>query len=406
MTPETLDEFLKSTCVIVVFAYLLTRRPLREVGWLGAVFGVVGLVELWVARERSPYDTYTLLITFVALRFGARVGGIAAAIVGLGAPLFLHEHALTRTYLALGISLGAGFLVRRAIPRRQTAGPACFLAIALAESGAILTRSLLHGQSEIAFSFPFALLKIGANGAGAVLLSTVLADAEARQNSESLRVEVERGKTLLAESQLAALQARVHPHFLFNALNSIAALCRLAPLQAEKAVVQLGQLMRRALESSPRSLTPLRDELDAVTGYLELEGLRLGTRLKVEREIDPACLDVLVPPFSLQTLAENAILHGIGPRSEPGTLRIQIVRRKTRVLVCVADDGLGMAREALNRARGDGDGREGGRPHGLQLAREQLVLLRGRRSRLRVFSAENRGTLVLFAVPLLEGRRL
>lgn len=401
MTPETLDEFLKSTCVIVVFAYLLTRRPLKAVGWLGAVFGIAGLVELWVARERSPYDTYTLIITFVALRFGARVGGVAALIVGLGAPLFLHEQALMRTWLALGISLGAGLLVRRALPSRST-GLACVLAVILAEAGAIAARSLLHRQGEIPFAPEIAVLKIVANGLGALVLQMVLNDAQSHERAESLRVEVERGKTLLAESQLAALQARVHPHFLFNALNSVAALCRIEPRRAEKAVVQLGQLMRRALESSPRTLTPLRDELNAVNGYLELEGLRLGARLRVEREIDPACLDALVPPFALQTLVENAILHGIGPRPEPGTLHLRIIRRKRRILVCIADDGLGMTSEALRRARRDWDGSEGSRPHGLQLAREQLVLLRGKRARLRVFSEEDRGTLALFALPLDE----
>lgn len=401
MTPETLDEFLKSTCVIIVFAYLLTRQPLQNVGRLGTIFGIVGLVELWVAQERSPYDTYTLIITFAALRFGGRIGGVAALIVGTGAPLFLQEQALTRTWLALGISLGAGLGVRRAegLLRRRTS-LACFVAIILAEAGAILARTLLHSQSEIVFSPQLALLKIVSNGIGALFLQMVLADAESRQRAEGLRLEIERGRTRLAESQLAALQARVHPHFLFNALTSIAALCRLAPLQAEKAVVQLGQLMRRALESAPRSLTPLREELDAVTVYLELETLRLGPRLCVEQEIAPDCLGALVPPFSLQTLVENAILHGIGPKLGGATLRITIRRRKKHVLVTVADDGVGMEPEFLLRARSAWRAEAGGRPHGLQLASEQLIMLLGRAARLRLFSRPNRGTLVAFAVPM------
>ena len=398
VNPEALDEFLKSTSVIVVFAYLLTRKPLQAIGRLGVLFGLVGLVELWVARERSPYDTYTLIITFVALRFGARIGGIAALIVGLGAPLFLHAEALTRTWVALVISLGAGFFVRRALPTERTS-LSCFLAITLAEAGAILARSLLHSQSEIAFSPQLAVLKVGANGLGALLLQMVLSDAEARQRSEGLRLEVERSRTRLVESQLAALQARVHPHFLFNALTSIAALCRIAPLKAERAVVQLGQLMRRALESAPRSLTTLRDELDAVTGYLELEALRLDKRLCVEQEIDPECLEALVPPFALQTLVENAILHGIGPRLEPAVLRIQIARRKRGILICVADSGVGMEPERLAHARSAWSAESGGRPHGLQIANEQLVLLLGRSARLRLFSKPNQGTLAVFRVP-------
>jgi LytS/YehU family sensor histidine kinase len=398
VNPEALDEFLKSTCVIVVFAYLLTRKPLQAIGRLGVLFGLVGLVELWVARDRSPYDTYTLIITFVALRFGARIGGIAALIVGIGAPLFLQAEALMRTWAALAMSLGAGLTVRRALPAPKT-NLACVLAIILAELGAILARTLLHSQYEIVFSPELALLKVGANGLGALLLQMVLSDAEARQRSEGLRLEVERSRTRLVESQLAALQARVHPHFLFNALTSIAALCRIAPLKAEKAVVQLGQLMRRALESTPRSLTPLRDELDAVTGYLELEALRLGKRLSVEQEIAPECLGALVPPFALQTLVENAILHGIGPRLEPAVLRIQIAWRKRGTLICVADSGIGMELERLAHARNAWSAESGGRPHGLQLANEQLVLLLGRSARLRLFSKPNQGTLAVFIVP-------
>jgi Histidine kinase len=398
INPEALDEFLKSTCVIVVFAYLLTRKPLQAIGRLGVLFGLVGLVELWVARERSPYDTYTLIITFVALRFGARIGGIAGLIVGIGAPLFLQAEALARTWVALVISLGAGLSVRRTFPTPKTS-MACVLAIILAELGAILARTVLHNQREIAFSPAFALLKVASNGLGALLLQMVLSDAEARQRAEGLRLEVERSRTRLVESQLAALQARVHPHFLFNALTSIAALCRIAPLKAERAVVQLGQLMRRALESAPRSLTPLRDELDAVTGYLELESLRLGKRLCIEQEISPECLGALVPPFALQTLVENAILHGIGPRLEPAVLHIQIRPRKQGTLICVADSGVGMEPMRLVHTRSVWSADSGGRPHGLQIANEQLILLLGRSARLRLFSRVNEGTLAVFCVP-------
>lgn len=398
LNPEALDEFLKSTCVIVVFAYLLTRKPLQVIGRLGVLFGLVGLVELWVARERSPYDTYTLIITFVALRFGVRTGGLAALIVGVGAPGFLQAEALVRTWLALAMSLGAGLIVRRVLPTKNR-NLTCVLAIILAELGAILARTVLHSQEEIAFSPQLAMLKVGANGLGALLLQMVLTDAEARQHSEELRIEVERGKTRLAESQLAALQARVHPHFLFNALTSIAALCRIAPLKAEKAVVQLGHLMRRALESAPRSLTPLRDELEAVAGYLELEALRLGKRLCVEQEVAPECLGTLVPPFALQTLVENAILHGIGPRLEPAVLRIRIVAHKRGTLVCVAESGVGMEPERLSHARSAWSAESGGRPHGLQIANEQLIALLGRSARLRLFSRPNQGTLAVFLLP-------
>jgi sensor histidine kinase YesM len=401
VNPEALDDFLKSTCVIVVFAYLLTRRRFDATGWLIAIFGAVGLVELWVARERSPYDTYTLIITFAALRFGVRVGASAALIVGLGAPLFLQEETLARTWLALCLSLAAGVIVRRTLPKRRTS-LACLLAITLAETGAIVARSLLHRQSEIVFSPSLALLKIAANGLGALLLQLVLDDALARQRTEELRVEVERGRTRLVESQLAALQARVHPHFLFNALTSIAALCRIAPSQAEKAIVILGQLMRRALESSPRHLTTLRVELEAVSSYLELEALRLGSRLMVSCTIQPECVDVLVPPFAVQTLVENAILHGISPCVDPAKLIITVRQGQQHVFVAVGDSGVGMEPSVLKKARTWPMPDETSRPHGIALASEQLVLLLGRVARLRVFSQVGKGTLVVFCIPRQE----
>lgn len=404
MSPEALDEFLKGTCVIIVFAYLLTRRPLRVQGWLGPLFGLVGLVELWVTRERSPYDTYTLIITFAALRYGVRIGGLTTLIVALGAPLFLHAEALLRTWLSLAVSLGAGLLLRRwPAHERERARLPYLIAIVLAELGAILARSLIHSQQEIPFSPRLAVLKIGANGIGAVVLQLVLSDAQTRLKTEELRLEIERSRTRLAESQLAALQARIHPHFLFNALTSIAALCRIAPLRAEAAIVLLGQLMRRALESSPQNRGSLEEELSAVDDYLELESLRLGARLQVVRQIESGSLAQRLPPFVVQTLVENAILHGIGPTPEPATLTLTVrpTRSGSGTLVAIHDTGMGMEPEELRTTRASLHTQNATRPHGLPLANEQLTLLFGPMARLRLFARTGRGTLVAFWLPAL-----
>jgi two-component system LytT family sensor kinase len=100
-------------------------------------------------------------------------------------------------------------------------------------------------------------------------------------------------------AEVRALQARMNPHFLFNALNALAALSRVAPRQVPQATGQLRQFLRASFDQQERLLVPLEEELAVVRAYLEIEALRLGDRLKVEQTIDPALCKVLMPPFSL-----------------------------------------------------------------------------------------------------------
>lgn len=128
-----------------------------------------------------------------------------------------------------------------------------------------------------------------------------------------------------ASARVEALQARIRPHFLFNSLNTIAAMIAPAPAKAEAAVEDLADLFRASLARHDQ-LVPLRDELALSQGYLRMEGLRLGARLEVEWEIDNLPQDALLPPLTLQPLLENAVYYGIEPRTEPGLIRIQGVR--------------------------------------------------------------------------------
>src|SRR5690606_31316183 len=116
-------------------------------------------------------------------------------------------------------------------------------------------------------------------------------------------------------ARIEALQARIRPHFLFNSLNTIAAMIEAAPKAAEAAVEDLADLFRAALAANSR-LVPLCDELALARGYLALEHLRLGERLQVEWDVDTLPVDALVPPLTLQPLLENAVYHGIEPRVE------------------------------------------------------------------------------------------
>ena len=137
------------------------------------------------------------------------------------------------------------------------------------------------------------------------------------QNALTLRQQA----TTLAE--LDALQARLNPHFLFNALNSVAALIRQDPQRAEKAVEHLSDLMRASLRSQ-QSLIPLREELALTRAYVWLEQARLGDRLVIEWDVDERLLGQHVPMLSLQPLVENAVKHGVAPRPEGGTIQIAI----------------------------------------------------------------------------------
>jgi hypothetical protein len=134
-----------------------------------------------------------------------------------------------------------------------------------------------------------------------------------------------RADALRARAELAALRAQLNPHFLFNTLHSVLGLVRRDPALAETALEKLGDLLRYAtrVHRSGVDWVTLRDELDFVDTYLDLETIRLGSRLQVERQFAPQALERVVPTFSLQPLVENAVRHGIAGRAEGGQIVIE-----------------------------------------------------------------------------------
>ncbi len=136
------------------------------------------------------------------------------------------------------------------------------------------------------------------------------------------------------QARLAALQARIHPHFLFNSMNTIASLIAVNPDRAEDAVLDLSELFRASLRAGDR-LIPLKDELDLCRRYLDIEGLRLGDRLTLQWDIAPDLEKQAIPPLTLQPLLENAIYHGIQPRPEGGTVTLEASHRGHFVYIMV-----------------------------------------------------------------------
>jgi sensor histidine kinase YesM len=199
------------------------------------------------------------------------------------------------------------------------------------------------------------------------------------------RIREERQSALRAEAaasraQLAALRAQVNPHFLFNALHSLAALPRRDPDRAEEALARLGELLRYALDEAGDRV-PLAREWDFVRDYLELEQLRLDSRLRVSAELTDEARSVLVPPFTLQPLVENAIRHGIAPVPDGGRLRLRAHTEGESLVLVVEDEGPGCAADAIEEANG----------HGLRSLRERLAASYAGRARLTITTAPGSG---------------
>jgi two-component system, LytTR family, sensor histidine kinase AlgZ len=171
----------------------------------------------------------------------------------------------------------------------------------------------------------------------------------------SRQVEQERAYKLLAEARLSSLESRLHPHFLFNTLNSIAALIPRDPQRAEDTVGKLASLLRFSLASSSVGLVPLAQELKFVRDYLEIESTRFGPRLQYEIDIPETLMEVKTPPMALQSLVENAVKHVASQR--PQGARVHITGRLENGLARleVSDDGPGFSLDAIKPEHGLGN---------------------------------------------------
>jgi two-component system sensor histidine kinase LytS len=256
--------------------------------------------------------------------------------------------------------------------------------VSLLRSGLVFSfgsgaRAGLHsfGQIEMA-----AVLQ----GLGTALILAIV--AHVRERDEQTRAAV--------SAEVRALQARMSPHFLFNALNTLAALATVAPREIPRAAGRLRRFLRASFDQHEQVLVPLEEELAVVRAYLDIEALRLGNRLKVEEIIDPGASDVLTPPFSLQPLVENAVQHGLQSSPNAGRLRLAVRLVGQSLEMSVSDDGQGVPSNQVERVF------FATRPqvHALELLRRRLQGLFGRSFRLEVSSEVGQGTTVTVSIPL------
>jgi signal transduction histidine kinase len=213
-----------------------------------------------------------------------------------------------------------------------------------------------------------------------------LIDAHRRERERAQQAS--RLQALMAGLQLSLLRAQIQPHFLFNTMHAISALLRVDPRAAEDMLADLAEILRASFNDPASQETSLRRELDIVGCYLRIQQRRLGERLTVLTDVSLDALDAAVPALVLQSLVENAVLHGIAPASRPGTLHIAARRDGAALEIDVRDDGAGTL-PAPSRGAGIG----------LANARERLRHLYGDTQSFAFDSAPGRGTRVTLRLP-------
>jgi two-component system sensor histidine kinase AlgZ len=200
-------------------------------------------------------------------------------------------------------------------------------------------------------------------------------------------LERERALKLATEARLTSLEARLHPHFLFNTLNSISSLIPADPERAERMVERMAALLRFSLDAHQGGLVTLERELKIVRDYLEIEQARLGQRLRYQLDASAELMECTVPPLSIQTLVENSIKYAVAPDRQGGEIRVQAGRHNGTLRIDVADTGPGFTMDSAHAG------------HGLDNLRSRLGALFGTAADLRVDRLDGWTTVTLQVPP-------
>ncbi|WP_119320082.1 sensor histidine kinase [Capsulimonas corticalis] len=416
---QLFNAFLEDTCVLVTVAYLLSRGALlpklfdrsrthRDQVVLALIFGLVGVSELFLPGDRRPYVPFTLAAGFAGYAGGLSLGlltcgvsmilAVAALATGSGHLLPL-VYALSVLAAALIGAAVAGSLRRWSHPSLASLIGGAFVTGALAEGAHLCLRwcaiAAAHGTTgrhAPVQSIQGAVASMGANSLGCMLIALVLQDAYERRRIVQRSIAAEREVAALRLTQLGELQARLHPHFLFNALAAIAGLCLIDPGRAERAITDLGSLLRRFLQSPREDAVSLQEEIDTIHSYLAIERLRLGNRLTVIEDFPSDLRGAKAPRFCLQIPVENAVQHGLAKATRPGTLRLRARRQGRFLSLVVADDGVGVRPRPADI--------EAGAVHGLDLLKTRLRIAYGDSATLRLRAAPGGGTICRIRLPI------
>jgi LytS/YehU family sensor histidine kinase len=393
-----MDIIFTKICVLVTAALALTLVPgfrraetsllsLRDRGTALLVFLVLGVVEQVAVGHNGWLNHRIVAVCAAGLLAGPGVGVVVAGFATWMAVEYDGRSLLTCGLSTLSVGLAGGWLYRwrPKLARQPLIGFCLTATVSWLRYGLILlcapgARSAVHVFAQMGIDPVL-------QGLGTALILAVV--AQARDRDDQTRAA--------ASAEVRALQSRMNPHFLFNALNTLAALATIAPREIPRAAGRLRHFLRAGFDQPERALVPLEEELTVVRAYLEIESLRLGDRLIFEQAIDPGLAEALIPPFSLQPLVENAVQHGLQSSLKAGCLRLAVRRRMGEWLdISVSDDGQGVPTAEVERVffalRP--------RVHALSLLRRRLEGLFGRSFKLEVLSEIGQGTTVTIRIPL------
>ena len=398
-----MDTILNDVCVLVTAAFALALVPgfkqperslllSRDQGTALLVFLVLGLVEEATVSHAGLLNERIVAVCAAGLIAGPWVGlAVGAFVTGLavvhhGLPL----GPIATSMLCGGLIGGLLYRWRPKLAQHPLTGFCLTLGVSLVRTGLIFffaaySPAALQRIEEIVIAPVL-------QGGGTALILAII--EQVRNRDEQTRA--------VASAEARALQARMNPHFLFNALNALAALATVAPRDVPRATGRLRHFLRASFDQHDRLLVPLEEELAVVRAYLDIESLRFGDRLKVEQAIDPGLLKALMPPFSFQPLVENAVQHGL--RSSPHAGRLRLVIRATGpwLEMSVSDDGQGVPSTEVEHVFFA----ERQPVHALTLLRRRLQTLFGRSFQVQVRSEIGEGTTVTMRIPLQTNSRL
>ena len=217
-------------------------------------------------------------------------------------------------------------------------------------------------------------------------------------NSVRIQIKLEEQERLLLHARMEALQNQINPHFLFNTLNSISSLVRFDPDTAREMIIKLATILRRLLNSTD-AFVPLREELEFIDNYLDIEVVRFGRdKLRVVKELDPTSLDVVVPSMLLQPLVENSIKHGLSAKVEGGSIYPAQPHRRFSL---DHRSGRRRCRNGWRQLVEESSGL-GGTGIGMANVAERLKVLYGDTARMTIDSHEGKGTLIRIPAAVLQ----
>jgi two-component system LytT family sensor kinase len=227
------------------------------------------------------------------------------------------------------------------------------------------------------------------------VLATVMAVAAPLKiwNNTRIEMNLERHQQLLLKARMDALSSQINPHFLFNTLNTVSSLIRFDPDMARGVVLKLSNILRRLLRKH-ETFVPLREELDFIDDYLDIEVARFGRdNLEFIKSVDDDAQESFVPSMLIQPIVENCLKHGLAPKLEGGKIQLRAISRDGRLRIEIEDNGVGISEEKMPHVYVEGIG--------LSNVRERLRVLYGADFHLSIESRPGEGTVIRIDVPEL-----